>query len=45
MEALRNRPALHVVLAVDERNVPARRLYASFGFVETEVNDVFLFLF
>lgn len=45
LRALRNQPATHMILAVDERNVPARRLYQALGFVETERSDVFLFVF
>ena len=36
LDALRSHPATAVVLSVDERNVPAQRLYQSLGFVEIE---------
>jgi mycothiol synthase len=42
MHALSERPAAHVILAVDERNRPARRLYESLGFVQIESSDVYL---
>lgn len=42
LQTLRELPATRLTLAVDERNLPARRLYASIGFVETEANAVFL---
>ena len=45
LHALCEQPAVHVVLAVDERNRPARRLYESLGFVQTETSDVYLFVF
>lgn len=34
--------AAELVLAVDTRNLPARRLYQSLGFAESEVRDVYL---
>jgi mycothiol synthase len=34
--------AAQMVIAVDVRNDPARRLYASLGFVEADVRDVYL---
>jgi mycothiol synthase len=37
--------AVRMVLAVDERNDPARRLYETLGFIETEVRNVFLHFF
>lgn len=42
LQALRNRPASRMLLAVDERNGPALRLYQSLGFVEIERNQVLL---
>ena len=45
MHALSDQPATALVLGVDERNEPARRLYQSLGFIETETNDVFLYFF
>ena len=45
LDALRVMPATRMTLAVDERNVPARRLYASCGFVPTEAHEVFLYVF
>lgn len=45
MHALHCQPATRLTLAVDARNEPALRLYHSFGFVEFEVNDVWLYFF
>jgi ribosomal protein S18 acetylase RimI-like enzyme len=45
MHELRDTPALHLVLAVDERNHPARRLYQSLGFVAIDTSEVFLYVF
>ena len=45
LHALHTRPAMRVILAVDERNLPARRLYQSLGFHEVESSDVFLHIF
>ena len=45
LHTLSMQPATRLVLAVDERNEPARRLYQSLGFVEIEANEVFLFVF
>jgi ribosomal protein S18 acetylase RimI-like enzyme len=45
LQALRAQPATRLLLAVDERNVPALRLYRSLGFVEFECNDVLLYFF
>lgn len=45
MHALSARPAAHLILAVDERNLPARRMYQSLGFVHLETSDVYLFVF
>jgi GNAT superfamily N-acetyltransferase len=42
LQALQAWPATKLVLAVDERNLPARKLYASLGFVEMEALDVYL---
>jgi mycothiol synthase len=44
LHAARDARAAELVLAVDARNVPARALYQSLGFVETEVRDVYLHL-
>jgi ribosomal protein S18 acetylase RimI-like enzyme len=35
----------HLTLAVDERNFPARQLYASLGFEPFDERDVYLALF
>ena len=44
LRALRSvEPVLRMVVAVDERNAPARRLYDSLGFVEFECNQVLLY--
>lgn len=43
MQTLRERGAFRLVLAVDERNTPALRLYESLGFVETESNLALLY--
>lgn len=45
MHELRDTSALHLVLAVDERNHPARQLYRSLGFVPLESSDVYLYVF
>jgi mycothiol synthase len=45
LQALRAQPATRVLLAVDERNDPALRLYQSLGFVEFECNEVLLYFF
>ncbi len=37
--------AVQMLLAVDRRNAPARRLYASLGFRQTELRDVYLYVF
>ena len=42
LHALRNQPASRLLLAVDERNWPALRLYQALGFVEIECNEVLL---
>jgi mycothiol synthase len=42
LHATRNADAVELILAVDERNVPARGLYKALGFVESEVRDVYL---
>ena len=36
--------ATQMLLAVDVRNDPARRLYAALGFTQTEMRDVYLYL-
>ena len=41
--ALRSQPATRMHLCVDERNTPARRLYQSLGFTESEWSDVLLY--
>jgi mycothiol synthase len=45
LHAVRAQPATGLLLAVDERNLPALRLYQSLGFAETECNDVLLYFF
>jgi mycothiol synthase len=45
LRALRAQPATRLLLAVDERNVPALRLYQSLGFLEIECNEVLLYFF
>lgn len=45
LRAAREADVTRVLLAVDERNTPARRLYASLGFEESDVRDVYLFFF
>lgn len=45
LDVLRVQPAARLTLAVDTRNEPARRLYQSLGFVETETNEVLLHFF
>ena len=45
LHALRAQPATRLLLAVDERNGPALRLYRSLGFVEFECNEVLLYFF
>ena len=45
LHALRAQPVTRLLLAVDERNVPALRLYRSLGFVEFECNEVLLYFF
>ncbi len=45
LHALRDQPAMEVVLSVDERNRPAQFLYQSLGFVESETSEVFLYFF
>jgi ribosomal protein S18 acetylase RimI-like enzyme len=42
---LREQPATHLTLSVDHRNRPARQLYQSLGFVETDCQEVLLFFF
>jgi ribosomal protein S18 acetylase RimI-like enzyme len=44
LHAARAAGATELVLAVDVRNAPARALYQSLGFVESEVRDVYLYL-
>jgi mycothiol synthase len=44
MSALLAHPAIALMLAVDARNVPARRLYQSLGFIDIETQDVLLYL-
>jgi ribosomal protein S18 acetylase RimI-like enzyme len=44
MHALLAHPTIALTLAVDARNVPARRLYESLGFIEIEFQDVLLHL-
>jgi len=43
MHVVRDRPATRLVLALDERNAPAQRLYQALGFVEIECNEVLLY--
>ena len=43
LHALRAQPATRLLLAVDERNGPALRLYLSLGFVEIECSEVLLY--
>jgi mycothiol synthase len=45
LHSLCTQPATHVVLAVDERNQPARQMYQSMGFVQYDANEVFLYVF
>jgi mycothiol synthase len=45
LHALLTRPATRMTLVVDDRNAPARRLYTSLGFVETEISTVLLYFF
>ncbi len=45
LHALRARSAGQMLLAVDERNAPALRLYETLGFEEVERNQVLLFFF
>jgi ribosomal protein S18 acetylase RimI-like enzyme len=45
LQALRGQPATRLLLAVDDRNVPALRLYESLDFVELECNEVLLYFF
>jgi ribosomal protein S18 acetylase RimI-like enzyme len=45
LHALSERSAAYVILAVDERNRPARRLYEALGFVQIESSDVYLYVF
>ena len=42
VEAAKGIGATLIALAVDERNTPARRLYARWGFVQTGVRDVWI---
>lgn len=42
LHAARDGGAVELILAVDARNVPARGLYQAWGFVESEVRDVYL---
>lgn len=42
---LREQPATQMTLSVDGRNLPARRLYQSLGFVETDCQEVLLYFF
>jgi ribosomal protein S18 acetylase RimI-like enzyme len=44
LHAARAASALQVLLAVDVRNAPARRLYESLGFRQAETRDVYLLL-
>lgn len=45
LHVLRDQAATHLLLAVDERNAPALRLYQALGFVEIESNEVLLYFF
>jgi mycothiol synthase len=45
LHAVQALPATGLLLAVDERNSPALRLYRSLGFVEGECNDVLMYFF
>jgi mycothiol synthase len=45
LHALSAQLATRVLLAVDERNLPALRLYQALGFVELESNEVLLYFF
>jgi ribosomal protein S18 acetylase RimI-like enzyme len=45
LHALQHQPAARLLLAVDERNLPALRLYRSLGFLEIECNEVLLYFF
>ncbi len=45
MAAAKNRNALQLLVAVDQRNTPARHLYESLGFEPTECRQVFLMVF
>jgi mycothiol synthase len=45
LHALQTQPVTRVLIAVDERNLPARRLYHSLGFREIERNEVLLYFF
>ncbi len=45
LHAARQGEALHLILAVDARNAPARQLYTSLGFVPAEVRFVYLYFF
>jgi mycothiol synthase len=42
---LREQPATHLTLSVDGRNLPARRLYQTLGFIETDCQEVLLYFF
>jgi ribosomal protein S18 acetylase RimI-like enzyme len=42
LNLLRDQPATRLILCVDERNRPARRLYQSLGFAEGESSEVLL---
>lgn len=44
LHGLLEQPATHVVLAVDDRNTPARRMYESLGFVQFDASEVYLFV-
>jgi RimJ/RimL family protein N-acetyltransferase len=44
LHALRNSGAARLLLAVDERNLPALALYRRLGFVVVETNDVLLYV-
>jgi mycothiol synthase len=44
MHALYRRLAASLTLAVDERNIPARRLYQNLGFIESQPSEVLLYL-
>jgi mycothiol synthase len=41
---LREQPATQMTLCVDARNLPARQLYQSLGFVETDRQEVLLYI-